>query len=360
MKKTAAQCMIFAVIVCGGRWAGAAEFPEVTNTQVALHGEFAQVHGVLTSAGGDTGAAVRVYFGRTDGGTNTSVWGSTVELGMFATGSVSAALLDLDLGTQYFFRLWASNSVGHAWAGSSSTFTTPGGHGFSLAELQAIDVQDDEDMNQLFLQVMQDRNAERCEILEYLESNGPLRMSITNWATWTSAFSASYLTNAASFEVTASFDTDISSPTDAFRSILHLWWENDADSMFAISDVSGAKTLGEWGVDTNRMLGASLLTEITVLMTTEQVAYDGTKYVAVLGRMQAPENPRSNMISFAWLAFKETEDGYLFTHDLSQSMMARTWDFGGLTNSVHFQSYSNALLVGQGSEMPAFFFAIEE
>ena len=76
---------------------------------------------------GDEGAAVRVYYGRQDGGTVRGAWEQSVLLGVntrFNPVAFDTAITNLAPGTNYFFRFYATNSSGEAWAPSTMPFST--------------------------------------------------------------------------------------------------------------------------------------------------------------------------------------------------------------------------------------------
>jgi len=67
---------------------------------------------------------VRLYWGPADGGTDPQAWAGMVDLGVRAPGALAAALTGLTAGTTYYYRYYASNAFGVAWAEASSSFTT--------------------------------------------------------------------------------------------------------------------------------------------------------------------------------------------------------------------------------------------
>ena len=76
----------------------------------------------VTDTGGDT-PAVTVYYGTADAGTNAGAWQNSVSLGN-QSGSATAGLTGLSQSTLYFYRAFASNGGGDAWAAASGSFTT--------------------------------------------------------------------------------------------------------------------------------------------------------------------------------------------------------------------------------------------
>lgn len=80
--------------------------------------------GVQVTATGGEDPTVTIYYGPSDAGANAGGWQSSVNLGTTG-GSQSAEANGLTDGTIYFFRAFASNSGGNAWASTSSSFTTP-------------------------------------------------------------------------------------------------------------------------------------------------------------------------------------------------------------------------------------------
>ncbi|MEM7392769.1 MAG: hypothetical protein AAF492_10510, partial [Verrucomicrobiota bacterium] len=81
--------------------------------------EVATINGTLTSGGV---ANVSFYWGPNDGGTSKSNWANQVDLGSMLEGSFSQMLSGLTFGVQYFYRTYATNQLGEAWATTSHTF----------------------------------------------------------------------------------------------------------------------------------------------------------------------------------------------------------------------------------------------
>ncbi len=69
-------------------------------------------------------ANVVFYWGVTDGGTNTATWEHAVTNAFATSGTVSAPLTNLSDRLQYYYRCFASNVYGIAWAGSTAAFKT--------------------------------------------------------------------------------------------------------------------------------------------------------------------------------------------------------------------------------------------
>jgi hypothetical protein len=78
---------------------------------------------------GDDCAEVRVFYGRSDGGTNRGSWDQTQYLGLntnFTPRTFTALLTNLVPSTNYFFRFYATNSSGESWAPAATRFSTSG------------------------------------------------------------------------------------------------------------------------------------------------------------------------------------------------------------------------------------------
>jgi hypothetical protein len=92
-----------------------------TNGAAILGGTLAQ--GVY----GDDEAAVWVFYGRQDGGTNRGTWELSREIAVntnFNPTTFSAGISNLVTGTNYYFRFYATNASGETWAPASSQFST--------------------------------------------------------------------------------------------------------------------------------------------------------------------------------------------------------------------------------------------
>jgi len=83
---------------------------------------FATLNGSLTDGGQ---ADVYVYWGTTDGGTTPSSWDNVNGLGEIPEGTFSTDTAGgLTFGMQYYYRCYAINSEGEAWAAATTPFTT--------------------------------------------------------------------------------------------------------------------------------------------------------------------------------------------------------------------------------------------
>ena len=97
--------------------------PAVENVPVKDVEAFeATVGGRITTTGGQV-PDVRVYYGTTDGGTDADAWQSSVGIGEFSR-AFETTLDLLQEGTRYYYRSFASNSLGDAWADTTESFTT--------------------------------------------------------------------------------------------------------------------------------------------------------------------------------------------------------------------------------------------
>ena len=97
--------------------------PVVQNTAPANVLAFeAEVGGEVTSTGGSV-PDVAIYYGTTDGGTNPLAWDAIASAGK-ASRDFSVVLDGLEQATTYFYRSFAGNGLGQAWAPVTGTFTT--------------------------------------------------------------------------------------------------------------------------------------------------------------------------------------------------------------------------------------------
>ena len=115
----------------GGSWAsGSTTFstlgaPTVDNDggAASVGQTSAQLQG--TVLGGNPNPNVWIYWGTTDGGTTPGLWNrGALDLGSSSLGGFSTNVTGLLANQTCWYRCFASNSYGTAWAGSSTNFTT--------------------------------------------------------------------------------------------------------------------------------------------------------------------------------------------------------------------------------------------
>ena len=83
----------------------------------------ATLNGNLTSTGGKV-TTVHIYGGFTDGGTNPGNWSRDEDLGVISEGAFHKDIIGLRPNTRYYYRCFAENSEGSAWATESASFVT--------------------------------------------------------------------------------------------------------------------------------------------------------------------------------------------------------------------------------------------
>ncbi len=84
----------------------------------------ANLNGILVLS--DTpNSSVYVYWGASDGGSNRFAWSNSIFMGAISIGSFQTNITGLTSNSTYYYRCYASNALGTAWAPSTITFTTP-------------------------------------------------------------------------------------------------------------------------------------------------------------------------------------------------------------------------------------------
>ncbi|MDD5523472.1 MAG: DUF2341 domain-containing protein [Kiritimatiellae bacterium] len=89
-------------------------------TNVLLNSAY--LNGYLVSTGGAS-TAVSLYWGEADGGTNIPAWANVINFGVTDTGPLSTNVTGLSAGTTYYYRYYATNSLGESWASYSTAFS---------------------------------------------------------------------------------------------------------------------------------------------------------------------------------------------------------------------------------------------
>ena len=90
---------------------------DVSETSATLNGE--------VSGNGGANADVTIFWGDNDGGTATGNWAYAIDNGI-QSGNFSSAVTGLEQNKMYYYRCYATNSVGEAWADFTTNFTTLG------------------------------------------------------------------------------------------------------------------------------------------------------------------------------------------------------------------------------------------
>ncbi len=115
--------------------------PSVENQSVTnVTPNSAMLRGTLVSAGWPTGCQVRIYYGTNDGGDVSTSWARSVIVGNRSAGPFTWFVGGLATNASQFYRCWASNTAGVAWAPESIGFTTlpPTTIGVSMAALSRV------------------------------------------------------------------------------------------------------------------------------------------------------------------------------------------------------------------------------
>jgi hypothetical protein len=101
--------------------------PTVTNSIGAsnITSNSARLNGEVTSIGSGN-PTVFIYWGPSDGGTDSGNWANSVKLGVKAAGVFYTDISSLTSGTPYYYRCYAVNSAGPDWADATASFTTTG------------------------------------------------------------------------------------------------------------------------------------------------------------------------------------------------------------------------------------------
>jgi hypothetical protein len=99
--------------------------PTISNANGAsnIAANSATLNGSLISTGGAP-TTVYVFWGYADAGTTKANWAHTNGFGVNPYGALSTNVTGLTGATTYYYRFYATNSAGEAWADSSSSFST--------------------------------------------------------------------------------------------------------------------------------------------------------------------------------------------------------------------------------------------
>ncbi len=104
--------------------------PEIENSLPILRRDFVALRGTLSATNGFP-TMVTVYWGTTDGGSSAAAWQSSAALGYAGPGLITTNIYGLEEDARYYYRFYAENAAGKAWAAESETFTAPGEHTFN-------------------------------------------------------------------------------------------------------------------------------------------------------------------------------------------------------------------------------------
>ena len=97
--------------------------PMITNASGASNttASSARLNGNLTSTG-DAATTVHICWGDSDGGTALDNWANDINLGIKDTGAFYTDISGLTSGRTYYYRCYATNAGGIAWATNSASF----------------------------------------------------------------------------------------------------------------------------------------------------------------------------------------------------------------------------------------------
>jgi hypothetical protein len=96
--------------------------PAVSNTFATAHDFYADLAGTIRGA---NWATVRTYWGDNDGGTNMTSWDFVITNGISLDDCDFSASTTRDLRFfgNYYYRCYATNSIGESWAPDSTLFS---------------------------------------------------------------------------------------------------------------------------------------------------------------------------------------------------------------------------------------------
>jgi len=103
-----------------------AQVPRVVNLPAIPGGTEADLAGQL-EYDGMLDTTVTIYWGTTDGGTNTAAWANETVVGLRESGDIYAVTVPVDSATRYYFRNAASNDFTTVWADQTATFVSLAG-----------------------------------------------------------------------------------------------------------------------------------------------------------------------------------------------------------------------------------------
>jgi len=104
--------------------------PELAGEPAAyVTSQSARVGGQLLDTGGED-PNVYLCWGEYDGGTDARRWDHVMDLGGREAGAVDVDLTDLDVSSDYYYRLYAENSAGGLWTDPTESFSTHGEIGY--------------------------------------------------------------------------------------------------------------------------------------------------------------------------------------------------------------------------------------
>lgn len=135
----ASATAIYAVSgIAAGQTGGPTVASVTTSPASSIQTRAATVSGTVTSTGGDV-PELMVYYGPTDGGTNSAAWAQRSFVGL-TTGAFAQTITGLTPNTAYYFSVAAVNSAGAAWATPSKPFTTAAASFATITNLSAANI----------------------------------------------------------------------------------------------------------------------------------------------------------------------------------------------------------------------------
>jgi len=99
--------------------------PEIENGKPLIRRDYVTLRGTVSATNGFS-TFVRVYWGTGDANTNKTGWEAPADFGLCGNGLLATNITDFIEEERYYFRFFATNAAGEAWAATSGSFTAPG------------------------------------------------------------------------------------------------------------------------------------------------------------------------------------------------------------------------------------------
>ena len=226
-----------------------------------------------------------------------------------------------------------------------------------------------EKRDQESIQQLKEDGSPRSYMLSTIEMQESVRQNeiLQTWEDWQKKYHAQMLSNMPPFSCQDPVQLDYSSSYGAWRSALYARATGRVQLLLDHADRElreyAAKNQG-WGLqNSGKNLLDSMTGSWTVPLMQADTKLDGNEYTMYWWRAEDPVKNAEGMVSFQYIVFCKTPDGYVETRDMDGSDFVRPHDFAmsdiGAETPFPFGLYSKFHENWSKSKFPAYFYTMK-